>query len=435
MSALFGYNYELNLFEEYGIDTRSFNKNIRVKTSSDYQSVLFLLLECEKKIPNFMPDYRNHCTLYANYTDKSILICRSETTRILTDIDAFIEYTHITPIISRNNHCGDWSISFDKISYSNKKPDSFSEFTCICEGEWWYFDKGVCIVGTKTFNPNLMPNTNKYCFIYYELHPKYKDLLKKKQCIWPPAIRKQPILRIPSITEKKDETKNEPNVDSEFDKYFNDVVEGKVTALDKAKMSKFSVLRIKALTLAFYSRTVDPNETEHDFNIIDYSAFYADNALYNIAVKYYKTIYMSLKDINCIEICKGTRVSKFCITNRRNLINELLINPKQKNDLECLILAYIKKAGLYYDEFSDFLPIDEYIKNKKGDYAIELQMLNIPKTQDLYYLMDELFKYRLGLEFVDLAINIVALSNLNTKLGVIKKIQQIIGIVLKSYII
>jgi len=114
------------------------------------------------------PAYRNHFALYR--TNDALVLVRSETTLIYDDHDATLEYDVIKPIRAMRANSGDndnWAISLDRIEYSNAEPDFLTAFL-ICSGEWWYFDRGVCLNGLSSYHKNSQCVS---MFAYMELHP------------------------------------------------------------------------------------------------------------------------------------------------------------------------------------------------------------------------------------------------------------------------
>lgn len=161
--------YELNLCAEHGYTYREFKRSVRVYQSSDYKSALFLVyVTYRNRLPWRKTPYRNHFTLYRSAD--SVLAVRSETTLKFQDHDAALHYDVITPTKSyRANTACDWTVSFDKIDYSNKRP-SFVTYSLVCSGEWWYFENGVILNGVTAYEKDA---TCGNMFVYYELHPKY----------------------------------------------------------------------------------------------------------------------------------------------------------------------------------------------------------------------------------------------------------------------
>lgn len=141
---------KLNLNAECGYTTRTFSRYVDVQPSLTYSSVMFLMYKQEKPIKGRIPNYRNHFTLYTN--ESTIVVCRTETTLNFQDNDAIILYDTIVPDKALENRLrnkvGNWSVSFDKISYSNESPKLY-DFTMQCSGEWWYFDRGIILNGTS----------------------------------------------------------------------------------------------------------------------------------------------------------------------------------------------------------------------------------------------------------------------------------------------
>lgn len=161
--------YELNLCAEHGYTYRNFKRAVRVYQSADYKSVLFLVYVTYKHtLPNRKTPYRNHFTMYRNAD--TVIVVRSETTLRFQDHDAALQYDVMKPTESyRATTACDWTVSFDKIQYSNTRP-SFLSYTLVCSGEWWYFENGVILNGVTAYEKDM---TCGHMFVYYELHPKY----------------------------------------------------------------------------------------------------------------------------------------------------------------------------------------------------------------------------------------------------------------------
>lgn len=161
--------YELNLCAEHGYTYRDFKRSVRVYQSTDYESAMFLIYVSYKNtLPNRRTPYRNHFTLYRN--SDTVIVVRSETTLRFQDHDAALQYDVIKPTESyRASTPCDWTVSFDKIEYSQKRP-SFITYNLVCSGEWWYFENGVILNGVTAYEKDTACGT---MFVYYELHPKY----------------------------------------------------------------------------------------------------------------------------------------------------------------------------------------------------------------------------------------------------------------------
>lgn len=162
----------INLLAEYGFASRQFSKTPRVYQSDSYSSCLFLKYQQKKYIPNRIPQYRNHFTLFTNA--ETVLIARVETTLNHVDNDAVVCYDLITPSDDVNcrmrSSYKNWDVSFDEITYSNKCEQTI-DFKLMCHGEWYYFDRGIILNGISAFDPDC-PCIN--VFIYYELHVDHK---------------------------------------------------------------------------------------------------------------------------------------------------------------------------------------------------------------------------------------------------------------------
>lgn len=166
----------LNLAAEYGFNVRKFNKSPNVYISNNKQSSLFLAHRQRGALPNRKNDYRNHFTLYVNRTDRSLVICRTETTLVYDDNDAVIMYETITPdkdpVSCLYAQYKNWSVSFDKIDYSVKTVDSWINCVLLASGEWWYYDRGIILNGQTSFQ-NASTVDCFSLFVYYELHNKF----------------------------------------------------------------------------------------------------------------------------------------------------------------------------------------------------------------------------------------------------------------------
>lgn len=173
MSALLPLNEnikELNVLNESGYTTRVFSKTINVCLAPDYESSLVLAHFSRVQLKNRKTNYRNHFTLFTN--DTTLILVRAETTLLHKDQDAVLEYWTIEPSKKRmRTTCmqNSWLVSFDTIKFSNRKPESFATYTLMCHGEWWYFDKGICLNGVTAHEQGAVCDS---VFIYIELHPK-----------------------------------------------------------------------------------------------------------------------------------------------------------------------------------------------------------------------------------------------------------------------
>lgn len=186
MSALLPISaVELNLNAEYGYSTREFSKVPNVYVSNNYKSCLILAYNQSKPIENRIDDYRNHFTLFRS--DDTIIVVRSETNLIHADNDAILVYDVITPTDGFRSSYKNWNVSFDKITYSCDRPDTFVGYSLIGSGEWWFFDNGIILNGKSGHTHN------KICqsiFIYYELHVDHKITMPLNQSLMsmPPII-------------------------------------------------------------------------------------------------------------------------------------------------------------------------------------------------------------------------------------------------------
>lgn len=180
---------ELNINAEYGYSVREFSKVPHVYMSDNYKSCLILSYQQGKNIAHRKDDYRNHFTLFRS--DTSIIVVRTETTLEHADNDAVLEYDVITPspdIFDRyRSRYESWCISFDKITYSGHRPDTFVDYTMIGSGEWWFYDNGIILNGKSGYTPN---ERCQSIFIYYELHVDHKITVPAKQPLFamPPII-------------------------------------------------------------------------------------------------------------------------------------------------------------------------------------------------------------------------------------------------------
>lgn len=223
---------ELNIFTELGYTTREFFKRPHVLKSVSYESALLLLHYSEKLLPNrISPSYRNHFALYR--TNNALILVRSETTLIYSDHDASLEYDLIEPVECARASCVDdnrWTVSFDRIKYSNARPAFLKSFL-ICSGEWWYFDKGVCLNGISSYVKNTQCAS---MFIYLELHAARKviqqqqldfqnRLLRHKKHLYPQfltnvqqtvATLPPPIVTKTNITQQQSASSSSPYLSS-----------------------------------------------------------------------------------------------------------------------------------------------------------------------------------------------------------------------------
>lgn len=190
MSALLPIDaLELNLNAEYGYTVREFSKVPHVYQSDNYKSGLFLFYHQDAKINHRIDKYRNHFTLFRN--EKSIIIVRTETTFIHADNDAILTYDVITPSENANERFRssfkNWDVSFDKITYSSKQPETIVGYTLIGSGEWWFYDNGIVLVGKSGYKQNTKCQS---ILIYYELHVDHKITLPSNDSLlsMPPVL-------------------------------------------------------------------------------------------------------------------------------------------------------------------------------------------------------------------------------------------------------
>lgn len=164
---------EINVCAEYGYSNRSFDKRPWVVIADDYKSALFLVYRQTRILPNRIPRYRNHFTLFSD--GKTVVVVRTETTLVHRDNDAVLTYDCIRPNDSETDRfrakSGDWTMSFDRISYSNQRPVTFVGYELQCSGEWWFYDRGVILNGVTRY---VRDSVCESMFIYYELHPMYR---------------------------------------------------------------------------------------------------------------------------------------------------------------------------------------------------------------------------------------------------------------------
>jgi len=148
---------------------RSFVNVVRYenKKKIDY-SLLFMVYNSPcVDLPNRIENYRNHFKLFTNGKNE-IFIVRSETTLAVYDSNIIVEYEMLTLKEAMHNSIFNWDISFDTITYCKKKPSNLkiSEFRLLYFGEWWFFDKGIILLGYKKQEYRLCST-----MIYYELIP------------------------------------------------------------------------------------------------------------------------------------------------------------------------------------------------------------------------------------------------------------------------
>lgn len=159
---------KINLCADYGFSSRVFNDVPNVYRTVNYKSCLCLKHSQEEILPNRIDQYRNHAGVYVN--DTHVVIVLTETTIILPDNDAILEYYVIKPTTSFRGEYGKWEISFDEIDFSAEKPNFILEdYKLIVSGEWWLFDRGVIINGVSAYDPD--PDSKCLSIlIYFELH-------------------------------------------------------------------------------------------------------------------------------------------------------------------------------------------------------------------------------------------------------------------------
>lgn len=189
MSALLDGSFETNskidLQYDPGEFPRTFSRKRPIVTQSkDYVSSFFLIYrkrrDSKGKIINFprlAP--RNFFTMYLNDKSRKVYICRTNTTITHADADVILLHDCIqfeTLLPEQNCYSSwdlvSWLISYDyDINYSNKKPEDLDDFKVFAWGEWWLFDRGICLNGLSrcTRNENKVTAT----FIYFELLPRY----------------------------------------------------------------------------------------------------------------------------------------------------------------------------------------------------------------------------------------------------------------------
>lgn len=181
---------ELNILAEYGYCSRSFSSSPNVESFLDSKSCLFLVYQQPEYIPHRLPQYRNHFVLYTS--GKNIVIARTETTLIHSDNDAILTYD----IITVSNELKDryrasfknWTVSFDKITYSNDSNPNLLYYEMLCSGEWWYFDKGIILRGKSGYMPNVKALE---LLIYFECHGNYRITFPKHNLVDMPPIIQQ----------------------------------------------------------------------------------------------------------------------------------------------------------------------------------------------------------------------------------------------------
>lgn len=165
-------NENLDINKDYGILSRVFNSTPRMIKYVSCSSSFFMIYVSNKILPHRKTPYRNHFVLYKK--NKTLVIALTETLLDVGDILPIIEYDIITVEESKKNLCGNWYLSYDKISYSCNLNVDLQEFDIVSSGEWWYFDKGRILNG---INENDEYNYISF-FIYYELYPSKIDVTK-----------------------------------------------------------------------------------------------------------------------------------------------------------------------------------------------------------------------------------------------------------------
>lgn len=162
----------INVCAEYGYSSRTFNRRPWVVVSTDYESSLFLVYRQPAPLPNRIARYRNHFTLFRN--ERSLVVVRTETTLVHQDNDAVLLYDTIVPSSNEQDRyravLDRWTVSFDRITYTNKRPATFADYDLVCSGEWWFFDRGVILDGVTRYDSESPCDS---MLVYYELHPTY----------------------------------------------------------------------------------------------------------------------------------------------------------------------------------------------------------------------------------------------------------------------
>lgn len=164
----------LDINKDYGILSRVFNSVPHMMKYVHCSSSFFMVYVSDTILPNRKKPYRNHYVLYKK--NNTLVVALTET--LLDwgpDVLPVIEYDVITVNECMKNSCGNWFLSYDKISYSCNLNVDLCEFNIVSSGEWWYFDKGRILNGineSDEFNC-------EFFFIYYELYPSKIDIKHK----------------------------------------------------------------------------------------------------------------------------------------------------------------------------------------------------------------------------------------------------------------
>jgi hypothetical protein len=96
--------------------------------------------------------YRNHYSLFVSET--ALIIVRSETGLRHAETDAILEYDVFfidkdKSKLSNANVGMEWKVSFDNLKFSPDPKTALETSLLYCWGEWWYFDRGFVLRGTK----------------------------------------------------------------------------------------------------------------------------------------------------------------------------------------------------------------------------------------------------------------------------------------------
>jgi hypothetical protein len=163
----------LDLLGEAYVEARTFLPSPYVILTSNFDRLLWLNFTSTKPIPNRKISYRNHYALYTYKT--SLLLVWTETTLDYGKAnDAVLNYYNIECQAeeSLTNKISQWSVSYDHVSVSYKKPLNFTNYNLHSSGEWWYFDRGFILNGIVD---------SEYTFNYFEFHTtKPQEIITEK---------------------------------------------------------------------------------------------------------------------------------------------------------------------------------------------------------------------------------------------------------------
>ncbi|UDM55345.1 gp23-like protein [Phenacoccus solenopsis nudivirus] len=137
----------------------------------DYKSIFVMALRLNREFYEDLSSACRHFTVHTSITG-NVLITRCDTSDTFIDKSVAITYEQLSLKERSIGDYDDWLFSLDRITFSDKKPQTFSDYTFTGAGTWWRYDSGVVLLGTFNTDPSW------YC-VYYELHPRYELRLKQ----------------------------------------------------------------------------------------------------------------------------------------------------------------------------------------------------------------------------------------------------------------